>query len=82
MKALCILGIYFLMWFLVTFVCKYIDAKNQRTIDEDDEVPNGLLGLFWPITAPLLVLMGLWSIIKYIGKMMDEFIDKIIIVKK
>lgn len=81
MKALCIVAIYLLMWFLVTFICKYVDAKNPESVDEDDTISNGLLGLFWPITAPLLVIMGLSSIIKYIGKLMDKFIDKIIIKK-
>lgn len=81
MKALCIVGIYLLMWFFVTFICKYIDAKNPSELTDDDTVPNEFLGLLWPVTVPLLILMGLYFIIKYIGKMMDKFIDKIIITK-
>jgi hypothetical protein len=81
MKALCIVAIYLLMWFFVTLICKYIDAKNPEGIDKDDTVPNEFLGLLWPVTAPILILMGLWLIIKYVGKMMDKFIDKIIITK-
>lgn len=81
MKLLCILGIYFLMWFFVTFICKYIDAKNPSELADDDTISNEFIGLIWPITAPLLVIMGLWTIIRYIGKMMDKFIDKIIIKK-
>ena len=80
MKALCIIGIYLLMWFFVTFICKYLDAKYPSEL-ADDAVPNEFLGLLWPVTVPLLILMGLYFIIKYIGKMMDKFIDKIIITK-
>lgn len=78
MKVLCILGIYLLMWFLMTFICKYIDAKQSNELADDDTVSNEFMGLLWPITLPFLVGIGLWHIVKLVGKGMDKLIDKII----
>lgn len=78
MKVLCILGIYLLMWFLMTFICKYIDAKYPSELADDDTISNEFVGLLWPITFPILVGIGLRKIVKLVGKGMDKLIEKII----
>ena len=66
------------MWFLMTFICKYIDAKYPSELTDDDTVSNEFMGLLWPITLPILVGLGLWQIVRLVGKVMDKMINKII----
>ena len=80
-----ILGIYLLMSFLMTFIFKYISAKEKQSAEEkgekyedDGECSDAEFGFLWFITLPLLVIISIVQLVQLCGKGMDKLIDKII----